>query len=121
VLSKPSDLAYLDDIPTLPSYIKSTKITSTTIESPSIIGGTITGGSITSNSTIDVITNARIGRKLIFDLGGAFEWGIQWGEGTYPPSIYYDPVGNSITIGGGASHVYAKGQRIDVAPVAVFG
>lgn len=33
-------------IPTLPSYITSTKITSTTIESPTITGGTVTGGTV---------------------------------------------------------------------------
>lgn len=33
-------------IPTVPSYITSTKITSTTIESPTITGGTITGGTV---------------------------------------------------------------------------
>jgi len=51
-------------IPTLPSYITSTKITSTTIESPSITGGTITGGSITSNSTINVTTDLRVGDNI---------------------------------------------------------
>ena len=40
-------------IPTLPSYITSTKITATTIESPSITSGTITGGSI-NGSTIAI-------------------------------------------------------------------
>ncbi|MDD4415078.1 MAG: phage tail protein, partial [Oscillospiraceae bacterium] len=35
----PNDLAYQDDIPTMPSYIKSTYIDSARIESPLIIGG----------------------------------------------------------------------------------
>lgn len=52
------------DIPVLPSYIKSTYIDSTTVQSPTIIGGQIIGGSITSNSTINVTTDAYIGRKL---------------------------------------------------------
>jgi len=42
--NKPGDLAYLDDIPVLPRYIKSTYIDSTEIRSPKITGGTITGG-----------------------------------------------------------------------------
>jgi len=37
-------------IPTLPSYITSTKITATTIESPSISAGTITGASISAGT-----------------------------------------------------------------------
>ena len=52
------------DIPVLPSYIKSTYIDSTTVQSPTIIGGQIIGGSITSNSTINVTTDAYIGRRL---------------------------------------------------------
>ena len=109
-------------IPTLPEYITSTKITQTTIESPDITGGTITGGSITSNSTIDVITNAKIGEALILNPVGARS-GIQWGEGsiTDVPAIYYDPLGGAITIGGGSGAIYAHDQRIDVPPVAVFG
>ncbi len=38
-----SDLLNKPSIPTVPSYITSTKITSTTIESPYVSGGTITG------------------------------------------------------------------------------
>ncbi|MCK9477997.1 MAG: hypothetical protein M0R40_00660 [Firmicutes bacterium] len=44
-----SDLTNKPSIPTVPSYITSTKITQTTIESPSITGGTITGGEVRSN------------------------------------------------------------------------
>jgi len=126
VLNKPSDLAYLDDIPTLPSYIKSTKITSTTIESPRITGGTITGGTIvggeiTSNTNINVTQDVRIGNKLILNPKSHLS-GIQWGEGGNSPAIYYDPGGKSITIGGGVNGgIYAKAQRLDVPPVAVFG
>ena len=58
VTSKP-DVAVKSDIPILPSYIQSTKITQTTIESPNIVGG-----SITSNTTINVGTDVYIGEKL---------------------------------------------------------
>lgn len=52
------------DIPTLPSYIKSTYIDETRIESPNIYGGYIRGGRIVSDSTIDVTTSAYIGKYL---------------------------------------------------------
>lgn len=67
VTSKPNDLAYQSDIPTLPSYITSTKITSTTIQSPTIIGG-----SITSETTIDVGTDVRVGDNIY--LGSQNSW-----------------------------------------------
>ena len=47
----PSDLARIGDIPALPSYIQSTKITQTSIESPNITGGTITGAVVQSWGT----------------------------------------------------------------------
>lgn len=47
---KYSDLTGRPSIPSLPSYIKNTKITSTTIESPTITGGTITGATVQSIS-----------------------------------------------------------------------
>ena len=47
----PSDLARIGDIPALPSYIQSTKITQTSIESPNIVGGTITGAVVQSWGT----------------------------------------------------------------------
>ena len=48
----PSDLAYTSDIPTLPNYITSTKITQTTIESPNITGGIVSGNTIVSNNNV---------------------------------------------------------------------
>jgi len=51
---------WANGLSSLPTFITSTKITQTTIESPNIIGGTIT-----SNTTIDVGTDAKIGRNLI--------------------------------------------------------
>lgn len=81
-------------IPTVPSYITSTKITATTIESPTIIaatinGGEIIGGRITSDSTIDVTTNAKVGNDItvnrtIILSDTNFLGGIQWGEGENP-------------------------------------
>lgn len=108
VYSKPNDLAYLDDIPDLPGYIKSTYIDSTRIESPNIIGGTITGGSIVSNSTINVSTNAYIGRKLYLDLSQGFMGGIDFGVA----EIYVDPASGAmfLTAHGG---IYANGVKID--------
>lgn len=41
-------------IPTIPSYITSTKITQTTIESPSVTGGTLTGSSIIGTGTLGI-------------------------------------------------------------------
>lgn len=72
VYNKPTDLAYKSDIPTLPSYIKSTYIDSTTIQSPTIVGG-----SIISNTTINVGTDASIGRYLNMSTihqNGAIRW-----------------------------------------------
>ena len=49
-----SQVSNKPSIPTVPSYITSTKITSTTIESPKIVGGTIA-----------VTTNITVGKKII--------------------------------------------------------
>ena len=62
-------------IPVLPDYIKSTYIDSTTVQSPNIVGGTITGGtiiggSISSNTTINVGTDARVGKNLYLGAQG---------------------------------------------------
>ncbi len=107
-------------IPTVPSYITSTKITSTTIESPTITGGTITGGSITSNSAINVNTDAYIGEKLILN-NLNFSAGVHWGA-AWPPTaaVYIDPMAKCLHLSS-EGEVRANGQRIDVPPVAVFG
>lgn len=57
-----ADLKNKPTIPTLPSYIKSTKITSTTIESPTITGGTITGGKMIGGEFID---DSKIGKLVL--------------------------------------------------------
>jgi len=99
-------------IPTLPSYIGSTKITNTDIETctitantitgntitgNTITGGTITGTVITSNSVINVTTNVNIGGKLLINKanGGS---GIRWSTlgttgSSYDAGIYTDPAG----------------------------
>ncbi len=90
VTSKP-DVATKSDIPTIPSYITATKITSTTIESPKIIGG-----SIESNTTINVGTNATIGKYLYMnpiDFGG----GIKWND---VAEIYIDPSTKTLVLTG---------------------
>jgi len=87
VTSKP-DVAVKSDIP---SYITATKITSTTIESPKIIGG-----SIESNTTINVGTNATIGKYLYMnpiDFGG----GIKWND---VAEIYIDPSVKTLVLTG---------------------
>lgn len=89
VTNKPS-------IPVLPSYIKSTYIDSTTVQSPTIIGGQIIGGSITSNSTINVTTNAYIGRRLYMQTS------------TYTDGIYFatfDP-NSKITVDTGGAIIF---------------
>ncbi len=75
---------------------------------------------IRSSSNIDIVNNATVGRKVILSITD-FRAGVQWGTGDNAPAVYYDPVANSITIGGSVDSVWAKGQRIDVPPVAVFG
>ena len=60
----PDDLAYANDIPKLPPYIKSTHISETSIQSPSIIGGEIVGAKLQTYSLTDfsgiTILNNRI-------------------------------------------------------------
>jgi len=98
-------------IPTVPSYITSTKITSTTIESPNIVGG-----SITSDTTINVGTNATIGRNLF--LNPSFYSGINWGSTGV--EIYSDSAANTLVLNAPGG-VYAGTQRIDQFSVAKFG
>jgi len=121
VSSKPSDLAYLDDIPTLPSYITSTKITSTEIESPTIRAAEIIGGSITSDTDINVTEDVYIGHKLVLT-DSSYGSGIKWGTSANRQEIYIDPIGGGMYLqnpfNGG---IYANNHRLDITPVAVFG
>jgi phage minor structural protein len=96
---KPRDLAYLDDIPTLPSYIRSTYIDSTRVESPNIIGGTIRGGRIISDSEIDVTTDASIGRNL-YMRAGRFNEGIFFNTFSETSITVDDPYGGLLIRGG---------------------
>lgn len=82
-------------IPVLPSYITQTKITSTTVESPIIVGGEIRGGKITSDSTINVTTDAHIGRKLYMDTN-TYEDGIYFNTFNPNSKITADPGGEII-------------------------
>lgn len=61
------------------------------------IKGIITGGSITSNTSIDVTTNAKIGQSLILS-ESSVDGGIRWGNGSFVPSIYVDPIGGAMSI-----------------------
>ena len=105
----------------LPSYITKTKITQTEIESPTvrggeIIGGTITGGKIISNTTIDVSTDLKVGKKIYLN-GSSFHADIVFNSNVL---INSDPAAKSLLLlatGG----VWAGNQRIDIPPVAVFG
>ncbi|MDR7856066.1 phage tail spike protein [Tissierella sp.] len=99
VNGKPNDLAYLDDIPYVPGYIKSTYIDSTRIESPNIIGGTITGGRIISDSTIDVTTNANIGKNLYMN-ATTFDQGIFFNTWDETSLTVLDPNGGILVRGG---------------------
>ena len=61
-IDKPNDIAYANDIPKLPPYLKSTYISETSIQSPNITGGTILGAklqtySLTDNSGITILNN----------------------------------------------------------------
>ena len=113
-------------IPTIPSYITSTKITSTSIESPNIVGGTIRGGSIESDSTINVTTDARVGNKLHLS-NTNFGNGIMWDD---MAEIYIDPAGKDLIISankfgaGNAIDIYGENIRFHgnvTGVVAVFG
>jgi hypothetical protein len=98
----PDGVAASSDIPTspedigalsadaLPSYITKTKITQTTIESPDIRGGTIT-----SNTTINVGTNATIGKYLY--MKPEYLGGIKWNG---VAEIYVDPGGPTLVVTG---------------------
>lgn len=57
-----ADLKNKPTIPTLPNYIKSTKITSTTIESPTITGGTVISGKMIGGEFVD---DSKIGKLTL--------------------------------------------------------
>ena len=85
----PDDLAYTDDIPIIPSYIKSTYISETSIQSPNITGGTILGAklqtySLTDNSGITILNNRISFRSETLDTCA---------------EMYYDDNGNGETEG----------------------
>ena len=105
----------------LPSYITKTKITQTEIESPTvrggeIIGGTITGGEIISNTTIDVSTDLKVGKKIYLN-SGIFDADIVFNSNVL---INSDPAAKSLLLSA-TGGVWAGNQRIDIPPVAVFG
>jgi hypothetical protein len=92
----------------------------TYLQSDKIYSPTIEGGTITADTNINVSQNINLGQKLIFN-PGSFTGGIQWGQNVSAPSIFFDPAGNTLTIGGTVGAIYAKTQRIDVPSIAVFG
>lgn len=89
-------------IPTVPSYITSTKITSTTIESPSISGGTIIGGSIYGGSIY--AGNGTGGRIDIANLGNYPYMEFFYGSSTrgfiQAASNYFGMSGNNLRFEG---------------------
>ena len=79
----PNNMATKDEIPKVPSYIKSTKITATTIESPNIIGGHLliknSSGTVSSEITSDgrlSATGATISGNLTATGGTIGGWSI---------------------------------------------
>lgn len=125
-------------IPTLPSYITSTKITQTSIESPSISGGTVTGvsfvggslnignGNFTVNSsgimaaTGAIIKTSNSGNRIEFTPDGGLIQYNQYGNKRIQIDSSY--AGGSIYLGldsdvrgvieesGGAFSIYPKGS-----------
>lgn len=83
-------------IPTVPSYITSTKITGTSIESCTITGNNIIGGTITSGTVINVGTNCTIGDYLYMNPVN-FGGGIVWNN---VAEIYIDPVVKKLIVTG---------------------
>ena len=86
------------------SSLSADKITAGTINAnisinaPTITGGTITGTSITSNSTINVNTDATIGKTL--NISPTFQGGIKWNG---LADVYVDPTGKSLNISSNAA------------------
>jgi len=80
-------------------FIGGTFIDGTTVKAPEIVGGVIKGGRIESDSTIDVRTDANIGRKLIIN-GDDFANGVEFHskDGNKVAEIYIDPVSGSMFI-----------------------
>ena len=81
-----NQLSGLPYIPTLPSYITSTKITSTTIESPTIVGGLIQGARVQElNGTTmlaDLNKNTYGGTLDIYDINGRLDVSMGAESGT---------------------------------------
>ena len=108
----------LDSIPTLPSYITSTKITSTRIESPTIVGGQFFG------SEFNVVANASQGS---FNLYGGYDsstynaFRISYYQGNGPTAEITNPSGGPITIGGDITGgIYFFGM-VDFSGADVYG
>lgn len=85
----PDDLAYANDIPKLPPYLKSTHISETSIYSPGIVGGEIVGAklqtySLTDDSGITILNNRISFRSETFNTCA---------------EMYYDNNGNGETEG----------------------
>ncbi len=98
-----------------------TTISRNEISTAKISANQITGGTITG-VTINVGTNATIGKQLILSVSD-FNAGIKWGTApeSQSQSIYIDPTGGGLFIYNPKGGIYAGNQRIDTAPVAVFG
>lgn len=104
VTSRPS-------IPTVPSYITSTKITSTTIESPSITGATIIGADIIGTSTITgaLIRTASSGNRIELSNSGF----VSLNSNNQKNGVVLDS-GNFTTLG----FYYLNGVRGTISQVA---
>jgi hypothetical protein len=83
-------------IPTVPSYITSTKITGTSIESCTITGNNIIGGTISSGTNINVTTDVTIGDYLYMNPVN-FGGGIKWNN---VADIYIDPPTKTLVVAG---------------------
>ncbi len=77
-----NDLIDAPDIPTIPSYIKSTYIDSIIVQSPTIVGGTVTGGVL---KTIDGSA-----KRIVIDTHGIISYDGEYQNGFYAVAGTYN-------------------------------
>ena len=106
----PDNMATKDEIPKVPSYIKSTKITATTIESPTIIGGHLliknSSGTVSSEITSDgklTATGAAISGNLTATGGTIGGWNIS-SDSIYKNDVFINSNSNAYAFAAGGKN-----------------
>lgn len=118
----PDKVANVDDVPQLPNYIQSTKITQTTIESPAIKGGSVTGSTLHQDSggknyaNIDIIDG-----YLQWYKNNAFYGSVSVDTNDYKMYIQGGKALKLETVSGGISIEAASGSKVHIGNCQFMG